>query len=199
MNKTNNTDGSSAQHPEGEPVAGGPQSAFGCTDCGAPYGEDGWCDVVIPNETWNRIAPEGGVLCFRCMTKRLQSHGLTEVPVIVASGPYADENEEWRLIGIRHGYQLAFNDHKDLRHFAKVVHAQLRTMWASPPPRGSNRERLDENAQSLLNAVTTANVQASGYLRDRPASKPQSLTAGTPTPGSTENSRAEEQELPWKE
>jgi hypothetical protein len=85
----------------------------GCDDCGAPYGEDGWCDVVIPNETWNSLG--AGLLCFRCMTKRLVARGLADVPVLVASGPYRDANEEWRLIGIDHGQRLAQEDLFSLR------------------------------------------------------------------------------------
>lgn len=78
-------------------------SKLTCMDCPAPYGEDGWCDVVIPDEVWNKIV-DGGVLCFRCMTKRLEAAGLECVPVIITSGPYVDANEEWRLIGWHHGY-----------------------------------------------------------------------------------------------
>lgn len=79
-----------------------------CNDCSVPYdAADGWCDVVVPNEVWNTIAPEGGLLCFRCMTKRIIAHGMTDVPVIVASGPYVDANETWRLVGIEHGRSIA--------------------------------------------------------------------------------------------
>lgn len=74
-----------------------------CLDCPAPYGDDGWCDVVIPDAIWNAICPGGGVLCFRCMTKRLTAAGLRDVPVVITSGPYLDDNEAWRLIGLEHG------------------------------------------------------------------------------------------------
>jgi hypothetical protein len=77
-----------------------------CFDCGAPYGVDGWCDVVIPNEIWNEIATDCGLLCFRCMTKRLLAAGKSGVPVIIASGPYVDANETWRQIGWDHGYAV---------------------------------------------------------------------------------------------
>lgn len=78
-----------------------------CRDCRAPYGADGWCDVIVPNEVWNKIAPNDGVLCFRCMTKRIEAHGLKNVPVNVVSGPYSDNNERWRQIGFDHGYRVA--------------------------------------------------------------------------------------------
>ena len=81
-----------------------------CNDCGAPYGEDGWCDVVIPDEVWNALMPNGGLLCFRCMTKRLIAGGFDKVPVIVSSGPYTDANEEWRMIGWRHGYKVGSSE-----------------------------------------------------------------------------------------
>ena len=90
-----------------------------CKDCGAPYGEDGWCDVIIPDEFWNEIAEPSDLLCFRCMTKRLEACGMSGVPVMVASGPYRDANEEWRMIGWSHGYtvgraeeqRINFDDH----------------------------------------------------------------------------------------
>lgn len=78
-----------------------------CRDCRAPYGADGWCDVIVPNEVWNKIAPNDGVLCFRCMTKRIEAHGLKNVSVNVVSGPYSDNNERWRQIGFDHGYRVA--------------------------------------------------------------------------------------------
>jgi hypothetical protein len=74
-----------------------------CADCGAPYGKDGWCDVVVPDAIWDKIAPEGGVLCFRCMTKRIETHGLEKVAVNITSGPYWSAAEEWRMIGLRKG------------------------------------------------------------------------------------------------
>lgn len=80
---------------------------LGCFDCAAPYGKDGWCDVIIPDAIWNHIADDAGALCFRCMTKRLIAAGIDNVPVIVASGPYQDANETWRLIGWDHGYKVA--------------------------------------------------------------------------------------------
>lgn len=84
-----------------------------CADCDAPYGEDGWCDVIIPDETWNSIANGAGILCFRCMTKRLIAAGYDNAPVIVASGPYCDANEEWRLRGWDHGYKVGFSEAQD--------------------------------------------------------------------------------------
>ena len=86
-----------------------------CLDCPAPYGEDGWCDVVVPDYVWNEICPEGGVLCFRCMTKRIEAKGYGGsdgplVPVIVASGPYRDANEGWRIVGWFHGYKSGWQN-----------------------------------------------------------------------------------------
>jgi hypothetical protein len=77
-----------------------------CRDCDAPYGKYGWVDVCIPDETWNIICPEDGVLCFRCMTKRIEALGIEGVPVIVSSGPYRDANEVWRMAGWDHGYKV---------------------------------------------------------------------------------------------
>lgn len=91
-----------------------------CLDCPAPYGEDGWCDVVIPNEFWDEICPDGGVLCFRCMTKRLEAKGYGNggeyIPVIVASGPYRDANEVWRLVGFEHGRKVGLQEAESARN-----------------------------------------------------------------------------------
>lgn len=87
-----------------------------CEACYAPYGEDGWCDVVIPNEIWNSLNAD--LLCFRCMTKRLEKAGYSStnpVPVIVASGPYKDANEEWRLIGLEHGRSLDASERLEMQ------------------------------------------------------------------------------------
>jgi len=38
-------------------------------DCGKPY-EDFPLDVVLPDDQWERVCPEGGVLCAACLVKR---------------------------------------------------------------------------------------------------------------------------------
>lgn len=78
--------------------------AFGCEDCNAPYGSDGWVDVIIPDEQWNKL--DAGLLCFRCMTKRLQGADMRDVPVNIVSGPYIDANETWRMVGWEHGHKV---------------------------------------------------------------------------------------------
>lgn len=86
----------------------------GCRDCGAPYGKNGWCDVVVPDEIWNSLGPDceggSGILCFCCMTNRIETKGLKDVPVIVVSGPYVDANERWRLIGWEHGHKVGLEE-----------------------------------------------------------------------------------------
>jgi hypothetical protein len=44
-----------------------------CEDCGIPYSELG-LDLVLPNEQWSMIHPEGegGILCANCMMKRAE-------------------------------------------------------------------------------------------------------------------------------
>jgi len=84
-----------------------------CLDCRRSCDGNGWCDVIIPNEAWNLICPEGGMLCLYCMAVRLETHGLKDVPVAVVSGPYADKNEEWRLIGWQHGHTIGAEETRD--------------------------------------------------------------------------------------
>lgn len=78
-----------------------------CADCPVPYGKDGWVDVVIPNHIWNAIDNGAGILCFRCITKRLEQAGYNDVPVLVVSGPYKDNAEYWRIQGWEHGHSVA--------------------------------------------------------------------------------------------
>lgn len=62
-----------------------------CADCPLPYGDSGWCDAVLPNDVWAKIAPnppDGGVLCISCMARRLVALGLENVPLLVTSGPF---------------------------------------------------------------------------------------------------------------
>ncbi len=131
-------------------------SKLTCMDCPAPYGEDGWCDVIIPNEIWNRIASTtleppsddpGGVLCFRCMTKRLESSGrscVNPVPVIVASGPYRDANEEWRLIGWKHGHEVGREElREECAKLREVLRRVLTTGNKTNMSVQANREAFD--------------------------------------------------------
>ena len=41
-----------------------------CTDCGLDYAEHG-ADITLPNDQWELIAPEGGVLCGTCIARRV--------------------------------------------------------------------------------------------------------------------------------
>lgn len=63
-----------------------------CYDCGRPYGGDGWIEAVIPDGIWKQISPtgdSGGLLCIQCMAGRCVAAGLCDVPVMLASGPFA--------------------------------------------------------------------------------------------------------------
>ncbi|KKL52633.1 hypothetical protein LCGC14_2283520 [marine sediment metagenome] len=50
-----------------------------CADCGRPYGDPGFPDLVIPNSVWRRISPTGdggGLLCPSCICSRLEIAGV---------------------------------------------------------------------------------------------------------------------------
>lgn len=40
-----------------------------CLDCGLPYSQMG-VDLVLPDQQWNHICPEDGILCANCICKR---------------------------------------------------------------------------------------------------------------------------------
>lgn len=47
-----------------------------CHDCGAKYLALG-VDLVLPDQVWNLLCPEQGILCANCICKRLQKRGAT--------------------------------------------------------------------------------------------------------------------------
>lgn len=49
-----------------------------CKDCGLPYSEMG-LDLVLPDQQWNYLVPEGGILCANCICKRAAHFGGTVV------------------------------------------------------------------------------------------------------------------------
>jgi len=60
--------------------------------CGLEYSSRFWADVVIPDDVWKLIIPDGslsGLLCFNCMNGRLEALGLSNVPYEIASGPFS--------------------------------------------------------------------------------------------------------------
>ncbi len=67
-----------------------------CFDCDLDYECPAWADLVIPNDTWRLISPDGegnGLLCFNCMVARLSSVGLENVPMTITSGPFSHPPE----------------------------------------------------------------------------------------------------------
>jgi hypothetical protein len=67
----------------------------GCYDCGLAYAGPAWCDIVVPDDIWAKITPsdhpEGGLLCFNCITKRCNEQGLTGFVAKIMSGPFLTE------------------------------------------------------------------------------------------------------------
>ena len=48
-----------------------------CFDCGLLYDDARWVEVTVEKRVWIQISPtgdEGGLLCFRCITKRLNRY-----------------------------------------------------------------------------------------------------------------------------
>lgn len=63
-----------------------------CYDCGLKYNSDAWCDVIVPDEVWEKINPtfhEGaGLLCFNCIANRCVEADLNNVAIKITSGPF---------------------------------------------------------------------------------------------------------------
>lgn len=63
-----------------------------CYDCGLPYNDPGFSDLVVPNDIWLKISPtghEGGLLCPSCMVKHAVLAGLHNIEAKFTSGPFA--------------------------------------------------------------------------------------------------------------
>lgn len=71
-----------------------------CHDCGLPYGDPGFADLVVSNNTWKRFfSPthdENGLLCPTCMVRAAVKAGLTSVSATFRSGPFAFPDGEDR-------------------------------------------------------------------------------------------------------
>lgn len=64
-----------------------------CYDCGLPYNDPGFADLVVPHDVWARMTPTGhggGLLCPTCMVRRAHNAGLENVPARFRSGPFSE-------------------------------------------------------------------------------------------------------------
>lgn len=73
-----------------------------CYDCGLPYGDPKFPDLLIPNNVWELISPSeyrgAGLLCPNCIIGRCEELGLINIPFLFASGPFSfgiDLNKEF--------------------------------------------------------------------------------------------------------
>ena len=95
-------EGSSPQQSEGEPAAGGPQSADRvphpeafCQRCGRP-------NIVwfAPNEIWNRVNPAEGILCPVCFVLSAEDAGIRPTGWMLAPREYAQSELYEALEGV---------------------------------------------------------------------------------------------------
>lgn len=81
-----------------EPDAGEGESQARCYDCGLPYGDPGFVDLVIPDRVWNeQVSPtgnEGGLLCPTCLVRAAAKHGIEGVEATFRSGPFCVDTPE---------------------------------------------------------------------------------------------------------
>ena len=69
----------------------GPANAPCCYDCGLPYSDDGFADLVVDHGVWAKISPtgdEGGLLCPTCMVRAATREGV-QATARFMSGPFA--------------------------------------------------------------------------------------------------------------
>ncbi|MEE8113260.1 MAG: hypothetical protein V3T23_02785 [Nitrososphaerales archaeon] len=64
-----------------------------CHDCGLPYDDPGFADLVVAHDVWAKISPtgcEGGLLCPTCMVRACVAQGI-ETEAVFRSGPFFAE------------------------------------------------------------------------------------------------------------
>lgn len=66
-----------------------------CYDCGLPYSDDGFADLVVPSDVWAKISPtghDGGLLCPTCLVRATKRAGFADGAVYASfgSGPFSD-------------------------------------------------------------------------------------------------------------
>lgn len=64
-----------------------------CFDCGLPYSDPGFADLVVAHEVWAKISPtghDGGLLCPTCMVRAAVRAGVADVKAAFRSGPFSE-------------------------------------------------------------------------------------------------------------
>jgi hypothetical protein len=64
-----------------------------CYDCGLPYNDPGFADLVVPNDIWAKIGPighEGGLLCPTCLVRAAERSGV-QCHAEFRSGPFSSD------------------------------------------------------------------------------------------------------------
>lgn len=108
-----------------------------CNDCGLHY-EDFPIDVVLPDDEWAEICPEGGVLCAQCIARRASR--LRDVVAVIRA----------RLERVRAPLPGAL----DLEREALIASLKARLMMIAEVPPMS------------VGALTTIRIEAAGALAD---------------------------------
>lgn len=65
-----------------------------CYDCGLPYTDSGFADLVVPHDVWRRISPtgnEGGLLCPTCLVRAASVAGV-QCRAVFRSGPFCEND-----------------------------------------------------------------------------------------------------------
>jgi hypothetical protein len=59
-----------------------------CFDCGLPYSDPGFQDLLLPDWAWRKIAPRDsdGLLCPTCICRRLEEAKIKDCPSRFVSG-----------------------------------------------------------------------------------------------------------------
>jgi hypothetical protein len=117
-----------------------------CHDCSLLYGGPGWLDVSIDDDAWNAISPtggHGGILCITCIARKLEEAGISDVPIIIGSGPFRHDPDLW----YQRGFKAGADTDSTSWHLERASEALQRVRELHDGQTCADREFRDGNGQ----------------------------------------------------
>lgn len=85
-----------------------------CLDCGLDYSQMG-LDLVLPDQQWKVVCPEGGILCANCICKRADKVWGTAILAWV-------DNMDYECVSLPSGLPKIDTSHLKLK---KIFHVKV--------------------------------------------------------------------------
>lgn len=140
-------------------------SVAACYDCGRPYEDSGFPDLVIPNDTWAAISPTGdggGLLCPSCICERLVKHGFKEIHVL-----YTEQPKEVMPDAEEHELRISPDVAAPADPTSVEAQPVLPPSEAAQPDNGPSNDEIREHFERLPMRTRLVERQMVGVLLDR--------------------------------